>query len=152
MTEAFIWDAGTPRERVASHAETQALVEEMDEVFRRTHTHLLYSHKARELEGGRGCAHCLRLHPRAASPPTPPHPPGTQWLPGDFIITDNAALGHEASPETQAPPSRVGLRVMHRTTVKGGPPPAKAYRIDEQGRRLPPHSHTTSGGGGGGAE
>ena len=38
---------------------------------------------------------------------------------------DNLALGHEASPETQLPPSRVGLRVMHRVTVAGKTPPKK---------------------------
>ena len=38
---------------------------------------------------------------------------------------DNLALGHEAAPETQLPPSRVGLRVMHRVTVAGKTPPKK---------------------------
>eukprot|EP00884_Botryococcus_braunii_P003178 jgi/Botrbrau1/12861/Bobra.0188s0004.1 len=42
-----------------------------------------------------------------------------QWRNGDFIMSDNLALGHEASPETQLPRSLVGLRVMHRTTVAG---------------------------------
>ena len=48
-----------------------------------------------------------------------------EWQPGDFIISDNLALGHEAAPETQLPRSEVGLRVMHRVTVKGKTPPAK---------------------------
>ena len=50
-----------------------------------------------------------------------------QWTPGDFIISDNLALGHEAHPDTQLPVSQVGLRVMHRTTVKGTTHPAKTY-------------------------
>ncbi len=48
-----------------------------------------------------------------------------EWQPGDFIISDNLALGHEAAPETQLPRSEVGLRVMHRVTVKGKTPPKK---------------------------
>ncbi|XP_046658775.1 alpha-ketoglutarate-dependent sulfate ester dioxygenase-like isoform X1 [Homalodisca vitripennis] len=47
------------------------------------------------------------------------------WEEGDFIISDNCAVAHEASPETQAPPSQVGLRVLHRTTVHNPIPPAK---------------------------
>lgn len=34
-------------------------------------------------------------------------------------MSDNLAVGHEASPETQLPRYLVGLRVMHRTTVAG---------------------------------
>lgn len=60
-----------------------------------------------------------------------------KWQHGDFIISDNAALGHEASVETQTPPSVVGLRVMHRTTVQGQHPPVKEYRLDEHGYRIP---------------
>lgn len=48
-----------------------------------------------------------------------------QWEEGDFIISDNCAVGHEASPETQTPRSKVGLRVLHRTTVHNPTPPAK---------------------------
>lgn len=48
-----------------------------------------------------------------------------KWKQGDFIISDNAALGHEAAPETQLSKEEVGLRVMHRTTVKGITPPQK---------------------------
>uniref|UniRef100_A0A1B6C9E7 TauD/TfdA-like domain-containing protein n=1 Tax=Clastoptera arizonana TaxID=38151 RepID=A0A1B6C9E7_9HEMI len=47
------------------------------------------------------------------------------WEVGDFIISDNCAVGHEASPETQLPRSQVGLRILHRTTVKGTVPPSK---------------------------
>jgi alpha-ketoglutarate-dependent taurine dioxygenase len=48
-----------------------------------------------------------------------------QWEDGDFIISDNLAVGHEATPETQLPRDVVGLRVLHRTTIKGTVPPAK---------------------------
>ena len=48
-----------------------------------------------------------------------------EWKPGDFIISDNLAIGHEASPETQYPISKVGLRVMHRVTIKGKYTPNK---------------------------
>lgn len=59
-----------------------------------------------------------------------------KWRPGDFIISDNAALGHEATPATQAPREVVGLRVMHRTTIQGRCPPRKEYRVDECGYRV----------------
>ena len=42
-----------------------------------------------------------------------------QWQPGDFLISDNLAVAHEASPQTQMSVLDVGLRVMHRTTVAG---------------------------------
>ena len=42
-----------------------------------------------------------------------------QWKPGDFIITDNLAVAHEASPQTQMTVLDVGLRIMHRTTIAG---------------------------------
>ncbi|XP_015366093.1 PREDICTED: alpha-ketoglutarate-dependent taurine dioxygenase-like isoform X1 [Diuraphis noxia] len=48
-----------------------------------------------------------------------------KWEPGDFIISDNLAVGHFAHSSTQAPRSEVGLRVLHRTTVKGTHPPKK---------------------------
>ena len=48
-----------------------------------------------------------------------------EWKPGELIISDNLAVGHEATPDTQLPVSRVGLRVLHRTTVEGTVPPAK---------------------------
>lgn len=47
------------------------------------------------------------------------------WEVGDFIISDNLAVGHEATPETQHPRSEVGLRVLHRTTIAGTTPPSK---------------------------
>ena len=47
------------------------------------------------------------------------------WQVGDFIISDNLAVGHEATPETQLPVKEIGLRVLHRTTIKGTVPPAK---------------------------
>jgi len=48
-----------------------------------------------------------------------------QWEEGDFIISDNLTVCHEATPETQLPRDVVGLRVLHHTTVKGTVPPAK---------------------------
>ena len=48
-----------------------------------------------------------------------------QWENGDFIISDNLALGHEAHPSTQYPVSQVGLRVMHRVTIAGKCKPKK---------------------------
>ncbi|KAL8583793.1 hypothetical protein ACOMHN_036428 [Nucella lapillus] len=48
-----------------------------------------------------------------------------KWEVGDFIISDNLAVGHEATPETQRPVSEVGLRVLHRTTVRGTWTPVK---------------------------
>jgi len=48
-----------------------------------------------------------------------------KYVDGDFIISDNLAVGHEASPETQLPRSQVGLRVMHRVTIAGTISPSK---------------------------
>jgi len=47
------------------------------------------------------------------------------YQPGDFIISDNLSVGHEAHPDTQLPREQVGLRVMHRVTIKGKIPPTK---------------------------
>ncbi|ELT92849.1 hypothetical protein CAPTEDRAFT_224069 [Capitella teleta] len=52
-----------------------------------------------------------------------------KWQDGDFIISDNLAVGHEATPQTQLPRSQVGLRVLHRTTVKGTEAPTKKYTV-----------------------
>ena len=60
-----------------------------------------------------------------------------KWQPGDFIMSDNAAVGHEASESTQLPVEKVGLRVLHRTTIQGGEPPTKKYEIDATGHRVP---------------
>lgn len=43
-----------------------------------------------------------------------------QWEKGDFAINDNLGLAHYASPGTQADREKVGLRILHRTTVVGG--------------------------------
>ena len=48
-----------------------------------------------------------------------------KWSPGDFLIADNLALGHEASPQTQLGREMVGLRVMHRVTIDGQHKPTK---------------------------
>lgn len=44
-----------------------------------------------------------------------------KWEAGDFTINDNLGLAHYASPGTQGDSSENGLRVLHRTTVLGGP-------------------------------
>lgn len=54
-----------------------------------------------------------------------------QWEEGDFIISDNQAVGHEASPQTQHPVEHVGLRILHRTTIKGTEPPVKKYDVNK---------------------
>lgn len=51
------------------------------------------------------------------------------YKPGDFIISDNLAVGHEASPETQHHRENVGLRIMHRVTVAGKTRPGKSYDL-----------------------
>ncbi|XP_054260801.1 alpha-ketoglutarate-dependent 2,4-dichlorophenoxyacetate dioxygenase-like [Macrosteles quadrilineatus] len=50
-----------------------------------------------------------------------------EWQEGDLIISDNCAVAHEAAPETQYPVGKVGLRVLHRTTVHNPIPPTKEY-------------------------
>lgn len=44
-----------------------------------------------------------------------------KWQVGDFMINDNLGLAHFASKGTQVNPSKVGLRILHRTTIVGGP-------------------------------
>lgn len=44
-----------------------------------------------------------------------------QWQQGDFMINDNLGLVHYASEGTQADWRTVGLRILHRTTIVGGP-------------------------------
>ncbi|KAL5017587.1 hypothetical protein ScPMuIL_007176 [Solemya velum] len=48
-----------------------------------------------------------------------------KWDVGDFIISDNLSVGHEASEESQYKRSEVGLRVLHRVTVEGKWKPEK---------------------------
>lgn len=55
-----------------------------------------------------------------------------QWSVGDFIISDNLSVAHEAAPETQLPRSEVGLRVLHRVTTKGHSPPTKLYNYKKE--------------------
>lgn len=43
-----------------------------------------------------------------------------KWQEGDFFISDNLGLAHYASEGTQGCSERVGLRILHRTTVVGG--------------------------------
>ncbi|KAK7465207.1 hypothetical protein BaRGS_00037611 [Batillaria attramentaria] len=51
-----------------------------------------------------------------------------KWEVGDFIVADNLALAHQASPESQLPVSEVGLRILHRTAVEGKWRPRKDRR------------------------
>ncbi len=55
-----------------------------------------------------------------------------QWRNGDFIITDNLAVGHKANAETQLPVEEIGLRIMHRTTIQGKHVPQKAGSRSQQ--------------------
>ncbi|XP_060565810.1 uncharacterized protein LOC132724869 [Ruditapes philippinarum] len=48
-----------------------------------------------------------------------------EWQDGDFLISDNLAVGHYASNDTARPKSEVGLRILHRTTTKGISSPRK---------------------------
>ncbi|XP_063962996.1 alkylsulfatase-like [Lytechinus pictus] len=97
MTDAFIWDYGTPGQRLTNPIETQEILNEIHHEFVKDDGAVQYSHK---------------------------------WQVGDFIISDNLAVGHEATPQTQDSVERVGLRVLHRTTVKGTQPPTKCYQLD----------------------
>jgi hypothetical protein len=67
MTDAFVWDAGTPRERLTGPAETQQLLDELDSKFRRECTHLIYHHKV-------GC------------------PPGLHWVAAHTACVPHARL------------------------------------------------------------
>lgn len=48
-----------------------------------------------------------------------------KYEPGDLIVSDNLSVGHEASPDTQLPREKIGLRVMHRVTIAGKTSPKK---------------------------
>ena len=37
---------------------------------------------------------------------------------GDCIFIDNLAVAHRATPEAHEPASKVGLRILHRTTIR----------------------------------
>ncbi|XP_014669205.1 PREDICTED: alpha-ketoglutarate-dependent sulfate ester dioxygenase-like [Priapulus caudatus] len=50
-----------------------------------------------------------------------------KWEKGDFIVFDNNAILHKASPGTQVMPHKDGIRIMHRTTVEGHCPLEKEY-------------------------
>nr|XP_002740180.1 PREDICTED: uncharacterized protein LOC100373488 [Saccoglossus kowalevskii] len=54
-----------------------------------------------------------------------------KWNVGDFIISDNLAVGHEAAPSSQTSRSEVGLRVLHRITVAGKEVPTKKYDLPQ---------------------
>ncbi|KAJ9580414.1 hypothetical protein L9F63_003938 [Diploptera punctata] len=92
MTSDYLWDYGTPKERIATEEEFDRINKDIHYEFVKDDGKIQYSHK---------------------------------WEEGDFIISDNLAVAHEASPETQHKRDSVGLRVLHRTTIKGTAPPAK---------------------------
>mmetsp|Transcript_87463 Transcript_87463/g.183051 ORF Transcript_87463/g.183051 Transcript_87463/m.183051 type:complete len:301 (-) Transcript_87463:109-1011(-) len=48
------------------------------------------------------------------------------WEEGDFAINDNLGNCHYAAPGTQTKKEKVGLRILHRTTVAGEEVPTKA--------------------------
>ena len=48
-----------------------------------------------------------------------------QRVEGNFNISDNLAVGHKATPDTQLTRDVVGLCVLHRTAIKRTVPPAK---------------------------
>jgi len=43
-----------------------------------------------------------------------------QWQQGDFMMLDNLGLAHYASEGTQQDWRKAGLRILHRTTIRGG--------------------------------
>ena len=45
-----------------------------------------------------------------------------EWRAGDIVLVDNLAVAHLAPPETQRPPEKGGLRVLHRIVVGGTEP------------------------------
>ena len=38
---------------------------------------------------------------------------------GDVVVIDNLAVAHKAAPAAHACPTKQGLRILHRTTVRG---------------------------------
>ncbi|XP_076030549.1 alpha-ketoglutarate-dependent taurine dioxygenase-like [Oratosquilla oratoria] len=92
MTEAFVWDYGTDKQKFTSEAETFSILQEIHHEFVKDNKAIQYPHN---------------------------------WSIGDFIISDNLSVGHEASKESQLPRSQVGLRVLHRVTIEGHSSPKK---------------------------
>lgn len=96
MTEAFIWDKGSPEERRTDEKETKDLLQEITDEIEKDGRRLVYPH---------------------------------EWKDGDFVITDNLAVGHFASANAIRPVSEIGLRVLHRTTIRGTSRPSKGRNI-----------------------
>jgi len=70
---------------------------------------------------------------------------------GDCIFIDNLAIAHRAAPEAHEPASKVGLRVLHRTTIKApqffDPPFGLPYALDIHGAHpLKGQGHWQGGG------
>lgn len=60
-----------------------------------------------------------------------------EYAENDCLFIDNLAVAHRASPEAHLPPGEQGLRIMHRSTVRGVQPLAPGFdlplQIDIQG-------------------
>jgi taurine dioxygenase len=54
-----------------------------------------------------------------------------QYQEGDFIVIDNLAVGHKASPEAHKSAAEQGLRIMHRTTVQATQPFEPGFRLPQ---------------------
>eukprot|EP00565_Helicotheca_tamesis_P003492 CAMPEP_0185735376 /NCGR_PEP_ID=MMETSP1171-20130828/25145_1 /TAXON_ID=374046 /ORGANISM="Helicotheca tamensis, Strain CCMP826" /LENGTH=132 /DNA_ID=CAMNT_0028405663 /DNA_START=92 /DNA_END=487 /DNA_ORIENTATION=+ len=52
------------------------------------------------------------------------------WQKGDFAIMDNLGLAHYACDGTQRNRGKVGLRILHRTTVTAGPETIPKKKMD----------------------
>ena len=70
---------------------------------------------------------------------------------GDCIFIDNLAVAHRATPEAHRPASEVGLRILHRTTIRAegyfDPPFGLPPRADIRSRRSPFGEGVWEGGG-----
>ena len=97
MTDAFVWDLGTPQQRITQPPETERLLAEIEAVFTDSGRHLLYSHKVsgcllppacllRCLQRSTVCQYVnITMHvARSLVTPPPPLPPGPAVAAGRF--------------------------------------------------------------------
>ncbi len=113
MTSGFVLDKGEEGERELGE-------EEAEEVLRGIHHEFVRVRKTDKL-----CSASKLFFSYPSSQDGGSIQYVHNWEPGDFIISDNLAVGHEAHPDTQRSREEVGLRVMHRVTVKGKMAPTK---------------------------
>jgi len=59
-----------------------------------------------------------------------------EWELGDFAVIDNLAMAHFASEGTQGRRKKVGLRILHRTTVAGTNKPRKEKKKARKEEKL----------------